>query len=192
MASIMHVKGSKAFSLPGLKNSRERVLKEIQEFSYSALADALSRKEEGQGNLHCLICRVSQSGPVSMVCRYGPSYLIRSSHTFPSSTTPNVQAASVAPARASTPPHNYQQRILGVVMNLSLYAVNAFIVLDTDGHRVLAKYYTPKGRSQLGDPDPNKGLQNLKEQRAFEKGLFSKTKKPGGASVPFLSVQCIA
>ena len=66
-------------------------------------------------------------------------------------------------------------------MNLSLYAVNAFIVLDTDGHRVLAKYYSPKGRTQLGEPDPNKGLTNLKEQRAFEKGLFAKTKKPGGA-----------
>jgi coatomer subunit zeta len=66
-------------------------------------------------------------------------------------------------------------------MNLSLYAVNAFIVLDTDGHRVLAKYYSPKGRTQLGEPDPNKGLTNLKEQRAFEKGLFAKTKKSGGA-----------
>ena len=66
-------------------------------------------------------------------------------------------------------------------MNLSLYAVNAFIVLDTDGHRVLAKYYSPKARTQLGEPDANKGLQNLKEQRAFEKGLFAKTKKPGGA-----------
>jgi hypothetical protein len=62
-------------------------------------------------------------------------------------------------------------------MNLSLYSVNAFIVLDTDGHRVVAKYYSPKGRSHSGNPDPNKGLQNLKEQRAFEKGLFSKTKK---------------
>ena len=69
-------------------------------------------------------------------------------------------------------------------MNLSLYAVNAFIVLDTDGHRVLAKYYSPKGRTQLGQPDVNKGLQNLKEQRAFEKGLFAKTKKPGGALLP--------
>src|SRR5580693_32883 len=67
-------------------------------------------------------------------------------------------------------------------MNLTLYAVNAFIVLDTDGHRVLAKYYSPKGQTQLGNPDPNKGLHTLKEQRAFEKGLFSKTKKPGGAS----------
>lgn len=66
-------------------------------------------------------------------------------------------------------------------MNLSLYSVNAFIVLDTDGHRVLAKYYSSKARTQLGEPDLNKGLQNLKEQRAFEKGLFSKTKKTGGA-----------
>jgi hypothetical protein len=67
-------------------------------------------------------------------------------------------------------------------MNLSLYSVNAFIVLDTDGHRVLAKYYSSKARTQLGEPDLNKGLQNVKEQRAFEKGLFAKTKKPGGAS----------
>ena len=72
-------------------------------------------------------------------------------------------------------------------MNLTLYAVNAFIVLDTDGHRVLAKYYSPKGRMHLGDSDPNKGLHGLKEQRAFEKGLFSKTKKPGGASAVQLS-----
>jgi len=65
-------------------------------------------------------------------------------------------------------------------MNLSLYSVTAFIVLDTDGHRVLAKYYSSKARTQLGEPDLTKGLQNLKEQRAFEKGLFAKTKKPGG------------
>jgi len=65
-------------------------------------------------------------------------------------------------------------------MNLSLYTVNAFIILDTDGHRVLAKYYNAKGRSHLGTQDPNKGLHTLKEQRAFEKGLFQKTKKPGG------------
>lgn len=68
--------------------------------------------------------------------------------------------------------------------NLSLYAVNAFIILDTDGHRVLAKYYNPKGQSYLGGPnDFNKGLHSLKEQRAFEKGLFQKTKKAGGACI---------
>jgi len=62
-------------------------------------------------------------------------------------------------------------------MNLSLYSVNAFLILDTEGHRVLAKYYRPKSHPQ-GEP---KGLLTLKEQRAFEKGLWQKTKKAGGA-----------
>ncbi|THH29533.1 hypothetical protein EUX98_g4640 [Antrodiella citrinella] len=61
-------------------------------------------------------------------------------------------------------------------MNLSLYTISAFIIVDTDGHRVLAKYYHPPG-------DPNAGSKKLttfKEQRSFEKGLFQKTKKAGG------------
>ncbi|KAF5375523.1 hypothetical protein D9615_009207 [Tricholomella constricta] len=61
-------------------------------------------------------------------------------------------------------------------MNLSLYAINAFIILDSEGHRVLAKYYRPKdhpnGQSKL--------LLTLKDQKAFEKGLWQKTKKAGG------------
>ncbi|KAJ8469988.1 hypothetical protein ONZ45_g9510 [Pleurotus djamor] len=61
-------------------------------------------------------------------------------------------------------------------MNLSLYSISGFIVLDTEGHRVLAKYYRPKGHPN-GEP---KGLATLKEQKAFEKGLWQKTKKPGG------------
>ncbi|KAI1791128.1 coatomer protein [Ganoderma leucocontextum] len=61
-------------------------------------------------------------------------------------------------------------------MNLSLYTVSAFLIIDTDGHRVLAKYYHPKGHPN-GEP---KKLTTLKEQRAFEKGLFQKTKKAGG------------
>ena len=61
-------------------------------------------------------------------------------------------------------------------MNLTLYSVTAFIILDTDGNRVLSKYY----RQESG-PSPSKGLANTKEQRAFEKGLWQKTKKSGGA-----------
>lgn len=57
-------------------------------------------------------------------------------------------------------------------MNLSLYSVNAFLILDSEGHRVLAKYYRPKNHSQ----------DIPKDQRAFEKGLWQKTKKPGGAN----------
>ncbi|EGO00576.1 hypothetical protein SERLA73DRAFT_178413 [Serpula lacrymans var. lacrymans S7.3] len=61
-------------------------------------------------------------------------------------------------------------------MNLSLYSVNAFLILDSEGHRVLAKYYRPKSHPQ----GESKDLLTLKEQRAFEKGLWQKTKKPGG------------
>ena len=68
-----------------------------------------------------------------------------------------------------------------VTMNLSLYSVNAFIVLDTDGNRVLSKYYRPKNHP-LGE---SKEFLTLKEQKAFEKGLFQKTKKPGGNTLLF-------
>ncbi|KAJ7578376.1 coatomer protein [Mycena floridula] len=61
-------------------------------------------------------------------------------------------------------------------MNLSLYTVNAFIIMDSEGHRVLAKYYRPKGHP-LGE---SKELLTLKEQKAFEKGLWGKTRKAGG------------
>ncbi len=64
-------------------------------------------------------------------------------------------------------------------MNLSLYSINAFIVLDTEGHRVLAKYYRPKGHPQ----GESKELLTLKDQKAFEKGLWQKTKKAGGTTV---------
>ncbi|KAJ7233820.1 coatomer protein [Mycena rebaudengoi] len=61
-------------------------------------------------------------------------------------------------------------------MNLSLYSVNGFLILDTEGNRVLAKYYRPKGHP-AGE---SKAFLTLKEQKAFEKGLWAKTKKAGG------------
>lgn len=49
--------------------------------------------------------------------------------------------------------------------------------MDTEGNRVLAKYYPrPKDASV---PD-SKHFSSVKEQKAFEKGLWEKTKKPGG------------
>ncbi|EKM81181.1 hypothetical protein AGABI1DRAFT_112873 [Agaricus bisporus var. burnettii JB137-S8] len=60
-------------------------------------------------------------------------------------------------------------------MNLSLYSIQAFIILDAEGNRVLAKYYHPKSH-----PDgESKEFLTLKEQKAFEKGLWQKTKKAG-------------
>jgi hypothetical protein len=70
-------------------------------------------------------------------------------------------------------------------MNLSLYSIRAFIVLDTEGNRVLAKYYRPKGHPQ----GESKELLSLKEQKAFEKGLWQKTKKAGGEYL-FLLLVC--
>ncbi|KZT58819.1 putative RET3-coatomer complex zeta chain [Calocera cornea HHB12733] len=61
--------------------------------------------------------------------------------------------------------------------NLSLYCVSATLILDTDGNRILAKYYKPPHGSPANS---TRTLHNLKEQRAFEKGLFDKTKKAGG------------
>ncbi|KAF7323795.1 Coatomer subunit zeta [Mycena kentingensis (nom. inval.)] len=62
-------------------------------------------------------------------------------------------------------------------MNLSLYSVQGFIVLDVaDGARVISKYYKPKSHPHW----ESKQFGSLKEQKAFEKGLWQKTKKPGG------------
>ncbi|KAG6835542.1 hypothetical protein H0H93_000366 [Arthromyces matolae] len=60
-------------------------------------------------------------------------------------------------------------------MNLSLYAIDAFIILDSEGNRVLAKYYHPKAHPN----GQSTALRTLKDQRAFEKGLWAKTKSPG-------------
>lgn len=51
--------------------------------------------------------------------------------------------------------------------------------MDTEGNRVLAKYYPrPKDASV-----PDSKISSVKEQKAFEKGLWEKTKKPGGPFV---------
>ncbi len=73
------------------------------------------------------------------------------------------------------------------------------LILDADGHRILAKYYSPPhaapeaghapaasvngqhpGGARLGPP----GLSTLKEQKAFEKSVHEKTKRGGGEIHP--------
>ncbi|KAI8926221.1 Longin-like domain-containing protein [Entophlyctis helioformis] len=56
--------------------------------------------------------------------------------------------------------------------NLSLVSVKAAIVLDSEGHRVLAKYYSADYPS-------------AKEQKAFEKNLFDKTKRVSSEIILF-------
>jgi hypothetical protein len=74
--------------------------------------------------------------------------------------------------------------------NLSLYTISALLILDSDGARVLAKYYTPPHQAAIGTGlvadlgvgagGPGMGLSGLKEQKAFEKSIWEKVKRGGG------------
>ncbi|KAK6903270.1 coatomer zeta subunit [Kwoniella mangroviensis CBS 10435] len=79
--------------------------------------------------------------------------------------------------------------------NLSLYTVTALLILDTEGQRVLAKYYNPPHQSTpstgivndlgVGQGGPGMGgLISLKEQKAFEKSVFEKIRRGGGEIHP--------
>ncbi|KAI8808947.1 Longin-like domain-containing protein [Cladochytrium replicatum] len=57
-------------------------------------------------------------------------------------------------------------------MNLTLSVVKAVIVLDSEGKRILSKYYTSDYPS-------------LKEQKPFEKSLFDKTKRMNSEIIMF-------
>jgi len=75
--------------------------------------------------------------------------------------------------------------------NLSLYTITALLILDTDGNRVLAKYYAPPHQTSpgtglvadlgAGNGGPGMGgLSTLKEQKAFEKSVWEKVRRGGG------------
>ncbi|RHZ82186.1 hypothetical protein Glove_113g49 [Diversispora epigaea] len=55
------------------------------------------------------------------------------------------------------------------MVNLSLYTTTAVILLDSEGNRILSKYYGPRNNYPTS-----------KEQKQFEKGLFEKTRRANG------------
>lgn len=61
----------------------------------------------------------------------------------------------------------------------SLYTVKAILIMDNDGHRVLANYYDPSV------------LPTAKEQKAFEKNLFSKTCKASSEIIMLDGLTCL-
>ncbi|CAH7688239.1 Longin-like domain-containing protein [Phakopsora pachyrhizi] len=77
--------------------------------------------------------------------------------------------------------------------NLSIYTTTAVILLDSDGNRLISKYYEPPNLSQQQLPQ-NQSLNNnqlnfhgfssqlnsLKEQRSFENTIWEKTRKSNG------------
>lgn len=66
--------------------------------------------------------------------------------------------------------------------NLSLYAVDAFLILDNEAKRLYAKYYEHPHQKQEDEESP---FQSLKSQKAFESRLFKKTHKENGDIILF-------
>uniref|UniRef100_A0A914V8U8 Coatomer subunit zeta n=1 Tax=Plectus sambesii TaxID=2011161 RepID=A0A914V8U8_9BILA len=67
---------------------------------------------------------------------------------------------------------------MAVDLESSLYSVKGIAILDQDGNRVLAKYYDDT-------------FATVKEQRAFEKSLFSKTSKANGEIILLDGLICV-
>lgn len=62
-------------------------------------------------------------------------------------------------------------------MNFTLYMIRAILILDSSGNRLFAKYCEfPHAIPQTGYVHSNQ-YSTVKEQKAFEKGLWEKTKK---------------
>jgi hypothetical protein len=53
----------------------------------------------------------------------------------------------------------------------NLYSIKSFVLLDTEGQRLFAKYY------------PTSEQDTLTKQKSFEKSLFEKTRKQSGREV---------
>lgn len=60
--------------------------------------------------------------------------------------------------------------------DISLYAVEAVLILDNDGKRIFAKYYQPPHEPSSNNSQLLSSM-SVKDQKSFETGLFSKTKK---------------
>ncbi|EMR10802.1 hypothetical protein PNEG_00949 [Pneumocystis murina B123] len=62
-------------------------------------------------------------------------------------------------------------------MNFTLYTIHAILILDSSGERIFAKYcQPPHSVFQTGTARSNL-YSTVKNQKAFEKGLWEKTKK---------------
>ena len=60
---------------------------------------------------------------------------------------------------------------------MSLYTTTGVLLLDGEGNRILAKYY---GKN---------AYPTVKEQKAFEKGLFEKTRRASGKLVKIATTE---
>ncbi|XP_034253451.1 coatomer subunit zeta-1 [Thrips palmi] len=67
----------------------------------------------------------------------------------------------------------------GSLLEPTLYVIKGMVILDNDGHRVLAKYY-----------DKNI-FPTAKEQKAFEKNLFNKTHRSNAEIIMLDGLTCV-
>jgi hypothetical protein len=79
-----------------------------------------------------------------------------------------------------------------MVLQRQRYLTIAILILDSDGNRILAKYYQPPHlgppsaahQRYITTPQPNP-YPTVKDQKTFEKGLFEKTKKQSSDVILF-------
>ncbi|KAL4228820.1 Coatomer subunit zeta-1 [Mactra antiquata] len=64
------------------------------------------------------------------------------------------------------------------ILEPSLYSVKAIMILDNDGNRLMAKYYDDQ-------------FPSTKEQKTFEKNLFSKTHRANAEIIMFEGLTCV-
>ncbi|GAA96803.1 uncharacterized protein L969DRAFT_97145 [Mixia osmundae IAM 14324] len=88
-------------------------------------------------------------------------------------------------------------------MNLSLFSTTAIVIIDSDGNRLLAKYFQPvhsdTSKSALGDSTSNakhsslvlgtyvSPFKTLKDQKAFEAAIWDKTRRAQGDIILYAS-----
>ncbi|GAA5887290.1 hypothetical protein JCM5296_004591 [Sporobolomyces johnsonii] len=65
-------------------------------------------------------------------------------------------------------------------MNLHLNQVTCVLLIDSDSNRLLAKYYQPAHQDPKTPTAFKHPFQTLKEQRAFEAGIWEKTRRLNG------------
>ncbi|KAH1007278.1 coatomer subunit zeta-1 [Dendroctonus ponderosae] len=67
----------------------------------------------------------------------------------------------------------------GCLLEPTLYTVKGIVILDSDGNRILAKYYDVKS------------LPTVKERKAFEKNLFNKTHRANAEIIMLDGFTCV-
>ncbi|ORY89267.1 coatomer protein [Leucosporidium creatinivorum] len=65
-------------------------------------------------------------------------------------------------------------------MNLHLNQVTAVLLIDSDGNRLLAKYYQPAHQDPKNPNQFKHPFQSLKDQRSFENQVWDKTRRANG------------